>query len=172
MAMNTAILLAPRDRAIEFTTPTEPEALHSHLADGAGRLVPVLAHLSFEQVLAENLDLGRCDPSSTLVVYVGPHVLLDSGEAESLQLPDRFEMEEQYIDEQVDQGMQDAYERVDGEDLEGARQSYTEIDKLLADREKARQAGDFETADAIREQLAAMEVQVIDTPDGTRWRRV
>jgi cysteinyl-tRNA synthetase len=46
-----------------------------------------------------------------------------------------------------------------------------EIDKLLADREKARKAGDFESADAIREQLAAMDVQVIDTPDGTRWRR-
>jgi cysteinyl-tRNA synthetase len=47
-----------------------------------------------------------------------------------------------------------------------------EIDKLLADREKARKAGDFESADAIREQLAAMDVQVIDTPDGTRWRRI
>jgi cysteinyl-tRNA synthetase len=47
-----------------------------------------------------------------------------------------------------------------------------EVDKLLADREKAREAGDFETADTIREQLAQMDVQVIDTPQGTRWRRL
>ena len=88
----------------------------------------MVAHLSFEQVLSENLELGRCDPGSTLVVYVGPHMLLDSSEAESLELPDRFEMAEQYIDEQVEQGMQDAYERVDAGDVEGARQSYAEID--------------------------------------------
>jgi cysteinyl-tRNA synthetase len=46
-----------------------------------------------------------------------------------------------------------------------------EIEKLLTDRERAREAGDFETADTIRDQLAQMDVQVIDTPQGTRWRR-
>ncbi|KMY68662.1 cysteinyl-tRNA synthetase [Desulfocarbo indianensis] len=46
-----------------------------------------------------------------------------------------------------------------------------EVDRLLAEREKARKAGDFASADAMRRQLSAMGVQVIDTPQGTRWRR-
>jgi len=46
-----------------------------------------------------------------------------------------------------------------------------EVDRLLAEREKARKAGDFASADAMRQQLSAKGVQVIDTPQGTRWRR-
>jgi tetratricopeptide (TPR) repeat protein len=138
--MNAAILLPPRDKGIDFLTPTEPDGLRRHLADGTGRLIPVVAHLSFEQVLAENLELGRCDSGATLVVYVGPHVVLDRAQAESLELPDRFEMAEQYINEQVEQGMQEGYERVDGGDVEGARHSYTEVDKLLGQEDSPRHA--------------------------------
>ncbi len=47
-----------------------------------------------------------------------------------------------------------------------------EVEALVAERQKARQAGDFARADAIRDQLAQMGVQLVDTPQGTRWRRV
>ncbi len=46
-----------------------------------------------------------------------------------------------------------------------------EVERLVEDRRKAREAGDFAQADAIREKLGAMGVEVIDTPTGTRWRR-
>jgi len=51
-----------------------------------------------------------------------------------------------------------------------AQELAPELAALLASREKAKQAGDFTTADAIRDQLAAAGVQVIDTPQGQRWR--
>ena len=45
------------------------------------------------------------------------------------------------------------------------------IDALLQQREEARAAKDFATADRIRDELAAEGVELIDTPEGPRWRR-
>jgi cysteinyl-tRNA synthetase len=41
---------------------------------------------------------------------------------------------------------------------------------LMAERDEARGAKDFAKADAIREKLEAMGLEVMDTPDGTRVR--
>jgi cysteinyl-tRNA synthetase len=41
----------------------------------------------------------------------------------------------------------------------------------LADRQAAKAAKDFATADAIRDELAAQGIEIIDTPDGPRARR-
>ena len=43
---------------------------------------------------------------------------------------------------------------------------------LLAQRERARAAKDFATADRIRADLASLGVEVVDGPDGQRWRLV
>ena len=45
------------------------------------------------------------------------------------------------------------------------------IEALIAQRTQAKAAGDFKTADAIRDKLVAMRVQLADGPDGTRWRK-
>jgi cysteinyl-tRNA synthetase len=45
-----------------------------------------------------------------------------------------------------------------------------EIERLLARRDQARAARDFEQADLIRDQLAAEGVIIEDGPDGSRWR--
>ena len=50
--------------------------------------------------------------------------------------------------------------------------SAAEIGALLADREAARAAKNFDIADAIRERLAADGVQIEDGPSGTTWRRI
>ncbi|HIF93059.1 MAG: cysteine--tRNA ligase [Myxococcales bacterium] len=47
-----------------------------------------------------------------------------------------------------------------------------EIDGLLAERERAREVKDWATADRIRDELTALEVEIIDTPEGARWRRI
>ncbi len=50
--------------------------------------------------------------------------------------------------------------------------SAAEIGALLADRDAARAAKNFDIADAIRERLAADGVQIEDGPSGTTWRRI
>jgi len=44
------------------------------------------------------------------------------------------------------------------------------IETLIADREAARQAKNWERADQIREQLASMNIVLKDRPDGTHWK--
>ncbi len=46
-----------------------------------------------------------------------------------------------------------------------------EIEALIAKRNEARAAKDFQTADAIRDQLTAAGVTIEDGPGGTTWRR-
>ena len=42
---------------------------------------------------------------------------------------------------------------------------------MLAERQAARDAKDWATADRIRDELAAMKIEIVDTPEGPRWRR-
>jgi cysteinyl-tRNA synthetase len=44
------------------------------------------------------------------------------------------------------------------------------VTELLKHREAARERKDFAAADAIRDSLAALGVEVSDTPQGPRWR--
>lgn len=46
-----------------------------------------------------------------------------------------------------------------------------EVEQLLTEREEARAARNFERADAIRDRLNEMDVEVMDSADGTKWRR-
>lgn len=50
--------------------------------------------------------------------------------------------------------------------------SDSRVDELVARRHEARVARDFETSDRLRDQLAAEHIELIDTPEGTTWRRV
>jgi cysteinyl-tRNA synthetase len=45
------------------------------------------------------------------------------------------------------------------------------IESLIAKRNQARAEKDFSTADAVRDELSAMGVELEDGPDGTRWRK-
>ncbi len=47
-----------------------------------------------------------------------------------------------------------------------------EVEELIKKRQAARNARDWATADQIRQRLLQMGIQLIDTPQGTRWRRV
>jgi len=45
------------------------------------------------------------------------------------------------------------------------------IEKKITERESARTNRDFATADRIRDELLADGIELMDTPDGMRWRR-
>ena len=52
-----------------------------------------------------------------------------------------------------------------GDDLDAGQ-----IDSLIVERNAARDARDFTRADAIRDELTAMGIELEDTRDGTRWK--
>ena len=47
-----------------------------------------------------------------------------------------------------------------------------EVERLIAEREAARERRDFARADQIRTQLLGMGIQLDDTKDGPRWKRI
>ncbi len=54
---------------------------------------------------------------------------------------------------------------------DAAEDEVSEIEALVEKRAQAKLDRDFQTADAIRVQLAEMGVQLEDGPEGTRWRK-
>jgi cysteinyl-tRNA synthetase len=46
------------------------------------------------------------------------------------------------------------------------------IKALIAKRDIAREAKDWSKSDSIREELIEMGIEVQDTPEGTKWRRI
>jgi cysteinyl-tRNA synthetase len=48
----------------------------------------------------------------------------------------------------------------------------TQIEKLIAERETARQHKDFKRADEIRKQLKGQGIEIEDTPYGPKWSKV
>ena len=47
-----------------------------------------------------------------------------------------------------------------------------EIDNMLAEREEARDSKDWAKSDSIRDELKDMGIEIQDTPDGAKWRRI
>jgi cysteinyl-tRNA synthetase len=68
-----------------------------------------------------------------------------------------------------------SWDRVLGVDLERlAREGWEpspEVRELIRKRDEARQAKDWATSDAIRDRLASIGLEVMDTADGTKVRR-
>ncbi len=55
---------------------------------------------------------------------------------------------------------------------EAAASADPEIDALVAARTEAKKAKNFAEADRIRDELKARGIEIIDTPQGTKWKRV
>ncbi len=77
----------------------------------------------------------------------------------------------------------DSYDQVLGLDLlkqaaalreqaEAPVEGAEEIEALIAQRTEAKKAKDWGKADAIRDQLKAMGIEIKDTPNGVEWKRV
>jgi len=57
------------------------------------------------------------------------------------------------------------------DDAPAAGDDDAEIEALVAQRDEARSARNFARADALRDQLTERGIELLDTPQGTRWRR-
>ena len=55
---------------------------------------------------------------------------------------------------------------------EEAANADPEIDALVAARTDAKKAKNWAEADRIRDELKARGIEIIDTPQGTKWRKV
>ncbi len=58
------------------------------------------------------------------------------------------------------------------EEAEAAAHVDPEIDALVAARTEAKKAKNFGEADRIRDELKSRGIEIIDTPQGTKWRKV
>jgi cysteinyl-tRNA synthetase len=56
--------------------------------------------------------------------------------------------------------------------LQGAGDDVAQIEALIAERNAARASKDWPRADAARQQLSALNIELEDTPQGTKWRRM
>ncbi len=78
-------------------------------------------------------------------------------------------------DEQVPPGARRtlalSWDRVLGLDLAPSSGLSEDLEALVRERDEARAAKDFARADAIRDRLQGAGVELIDTPEGTRWVR-
>ena len=45
-----------------------------------------------------------------------------------------------------------------------------DVEKKIVERKQARDSRDFARADAIRDEIAALGIELMDSPDGTTWR--
>ena len=55
---------------------------------------------------------------------------------------------------------------------EEAANADPEIDALVAMRTEAKKAKNWAEADRIRDELKARGIEIIDTPQGAKWRKV
>ena len=62
--------------------------------------------------------------------------------------------------------------REEAKKAEAAEERDPVIDGLVADRTAAKKAKNFQEADRIRDELKAMGIEIIDTPQGTKWKRI
>ena len=62
--------------------------------------------------------------------------------------------------------------REEARKAEAAEERDPVIDGLVAERTAAKKAKNFAEADRIRDELKAMGIEIIDTAQGTKWKRI
>lgn len=137
-------------RLLAHAAEVKEASLHSEGGADEERQAPFRQR--FEEALADDLNA----PRAMAVVWEAVRSR-DLSPADKWALLQRFEgvlglgLDEPAVEEVVEQD--------------------DRIDALVAEREAARKAKDFATADRIRDELAAEGIVIEDKADGPRWRR-
>ena len=139
--------------------PAELEAIETHFAETmeddlntAGALGHVFSAVRLAGRVCEDKNLRKSEGGRDLLTRIKKDM---AGWAQILGVFDRDPAE--FLTELRDN-------RAARADIDPAR-----VQALLDERKEARKAKDFERSDAIRDELAAMNVEVKDTPQGSTW---
>jgi cysteinyl-tRNA synthetase len=136
--------------------------------DGASRIAALCAtaKADFTAALADDLNVaGGLGALFTLVKAVNVVI-----ERDQVQTGDRDLVTGTLARMDEVLGVLDAAEWATAESATSGP-SDAEIDALVKERQAAREGRDFARADAVRDQLVALDVVVEDTPAGPRWKR-
>jgi cysteinyl-tRNA synthetase len=128
--------------------PDRPEA-----ADAAGK-----ARAEFDAAMDDDLNVPRARAAMLGLVTEINRIGTPLSTADAAAVTDAF----RYFDDVLGWKLT---EIDDAGDLDA------EVEEKIRQRLEARKNKDFAAADRIRDELAAQGIQLIDTPDGTEWRR-
>lgn len=116
-----------------------------------------------QRVLGEDQAEGQVDEAIT------------SALCDDLNTPMAFSrLNEMFKDEDLEPGVLRASLKLLGVEVSAAaaQEVNPEIDALIAERAQAKAEKNWARADEIRNELSAQGIEIEDTPDGTKWRKV
>ncbi len=140
-----------------------PSDSDSEYAEETGQALKAMYERAFQAMLE---DLNT--PSALAALFGGTKMLL--GKADSLDEKGKSSARKWLADMNALLGV--VFHNVERPDSEEADPLAETVEPLLADRDLARQNGDWARADEIRDQLTALGVEIMDTPDGAKWKRL
>ena len=115
----------------------------------------------YQTQVFRNLETGE-ESGSPLPVSDVLHYTLEDGTWVCIRPSGTEPKLKLYIGVKAD-GLQAAQDKVDALDAD--------IEAMIAERQEARAKKDFARADAIRDELAAQGIKLLDTKEGVRWTR-
>ncbi len=128
------------------------------------RISSLKADGEVDKAKAEELDKNfREALDNDLNTSLAVTALYDALKADTNDATKRFVIEK--FDEVLSLGLLDG-KTEDENDLD------SEIEALIAKRQEARKNKDWATADKIRDELAARNIKLIDTPEGIKWEKI
>ena len=128
------------------------------------RISSLKADGEVDKAKAEELDKNfREALDNDLNTSLAVTALYDALKADTNDATKRFVIEK--FDEVLSLGLLDG-KAEDENDLD------SEIEALIAKRQEARKNKDWATADKIRDELAARNIKLIDTPEGIKWEKI
>ena len=169
----------PAEASEEATTKAQPQTKEE--------IINRLKELVHEADKAERAELEQLKQTyyrlhNAEVVAAREAFIAAGGAAEEFQ-PEADTLEEEFkaqmgLVKEMRAKLAEEQEQLKQENLrkkqaeEEAANADPEIDALVAARTEAKKAKNFAEADRIRDELKAMGVEIIDTPQGTKWRKV
>ena len=118
---------------------------------------------------ALNDDLNSAKAMATIDEYINKANETLDKEPKNKALKKELVATLEFIDEVIGVGGSDAYSYFQ---FGISEDDISKIEELIEKRTEAKKAKDFETADKVRDELTALGISVMDTPNGVVWEKL